>query len=96
MQATPGDGAVIVEVTQAPPGLRVSDSGPGVRPDEREAIFERHVRGAAASWQGTGLGLAIVRDIAVLHEAQVSVDVSPQGGARFDFTFATSTGHDTR
>jgi two-component system sensor histidine kinase TctE len=87
MQATPGDGAVIVEVIERPPGLRVSDSGPGVRPDEREAIFERHVRGAAAAWPGTGLGLAIVRDIAVLHEATVGVSDAPQGGARFDFAF---------
>jgi two-component system sensor histidine kinase TctE len=88
LRATPGDGAVIVEVTATPAALRVCDSGPGVRPEEREAIFERHVRGAAAAWEGTGLGLAIVRDIAVLHGAEVSVGDAPQGGARFDFVFA--------
>jgi two-component system sensor histidine kinase TctE len=90
LHATSGHGAVIVEVTMTPPGLRVGDSGPGVRPDEREAIFERHVRGAAATWQGTGLGLSIVRDIATLHGAKVDVSDAPQGGAQFGFVFAAS------
>jgi two-component system sensor histidine kinase TctE len=87
VQATPAGGEVIVEVRESPPGFRISDSGPGVPPGEREAIFERHVRGAATSWQGTGLGLAIVRDIASLHGATVAVSATEGGGARFDFTF---------
>jgi two-component system sensor histidine kinase TctE len=89
VQATPSGGEVVVEVRESPPGFRVSDSGPGVPPGEREAIFERHMRGAAATWQGTGLGLAIVRDIASLHGATVGVSATERGGARFDFAFGS-------
>ncbi|MFO0632519.1 MAG: ATP-binding protein [Nannocystaceae bacterium] len=33
--------------------------------------------------QGTGLGLAIVKKIVLDHGGEVSVQTSPQGGARF-------------
>jgi len=42
--------------------LVVSDQGPGIDPAQREAIFERFYRGAAArDVAGSGLGLAIAR-----------------------------------
>jgi signal transduction histidine kinase len=44
--------------------LHVTDQGPGVPPEERETIFERHARGSAQPTGGeksTGLGLWIVR-----------------------------------
>lgn len=45
--------------------VRVRDEGPGVAPEEREAIFERFHRGAATSGTtGFGLGLAIGRELA--------------------------------
>jgi two-component system, OmpR family, sensor histidine kinase QseC len=55
-----------IDVTlSAAPGritLRVADDGPGIPPDQREAVFERFWRGAAGQdIAGSGLGLAIVR-----------------------------------
>ena len=42
--------------------LSVSDDGPGVPVDERDAVFERFTRGAASVPGGSGLGLALVRE----------------------------------
>ena len=64
--------------------LRVSDSGPGVPPAERERIFERFERGrSAAQTDGSGLGLAIVRSIARAHGGDVRVEAADGGGSRF-------------
>jgi two-component system sensor histidine kinase TctE len=77
---TPQGGRVTVEVTQSPVAMRVMDSGPGIDEEERDAVFERFVRGRLATGDGTGLGLSIVRDIAVLHGATVGLETSLLGG----------------
>ena len=65
--------------------LWVRDSGPGVDPAEREAIFERLSRGQSAhrNYEGTGLGLAIVRAIAEAHGGRVELRSDPGAGALF-------------
>lgn len=63
--------------------LVVDDDGPGVPEVERKTIFERFVRGSGATATGSGLGLALVEQQARIHGGEVSVDVSPLGGARF-------------
>ncbi|MBC8078208.1 MAG: histidine kinase, partial [Chloroflexales bacterium] len=75
----------------------VEDSGPGVRPDLRDAIFERFHQGDASTTRrfgGTGLGLAIVRDLVALHGGSIAVDDSPLGGARFRITLPRAAGAD--
>ena len=60
--------------------LSVEDSGPGIPPDMREAVFERfrQVDGnVTRKFGGTGLGLAIVREFTDLHEGTVEVKESP-------------------
>lgn len=42
--------------------LSVSDDGPGLPADEREAVFDRFTRGSASVPGGSGLGLALVRE----------------------------------
>ncbi|UUX97222.1 sensor histidine kinase [Aquabacterium sp. J223] len=88
LRYTPRGGRVWVEVEAAPPALKVCDSGPGVPEAEREAVFERFVRGREARGDGTGLGLAIVREIAALHGAGVALGASPAGGACVTLRFA--------
>ena len=60
--------------------LEVQDSGPGVRPQDRERIFEPYFTTKQA---GTGLGLAIARRICQEHRGQLEVDAAPAGGAVF-------------
>ncbi len=57
-------------------GLRVSDTGPGIEPDELAHLFRRFFRGKAAQasgMPGTGLGLAIAREIADRHGGWIEI-----------------------
>jgi two-component system sensor histidine kinase TctE len=88
MKAAGRRGQVLVAVIESPPGLRICDSGPGIKPSERQVIFERYARGSRPRWEGTGLGLAIVGDVASLHGATVTITDGELGGACFVFEFA--------
>jgi two-component system sensor kinase ParS len=66
--------------------ILIDDDGPGIPPDQREAIFLPFHRVDESRDRGTGghgLGLAIARRIFDAHGASVSVETSPMGGARF-------------
>jgi two-component system, OmpR family, sensor kinase len=71
--------------------LEVADDGPGIPAEQREAVFDRFVRGGGpadvSSAPGTGLGLAIVRAVAAAHDATVEAAESPAGGALFRIRF---------
>ncbi|HET9853147.1 MAG TPA: HAMP domain-containing sensor histidine kinase [Candidatus Limnocylindrales bacterium] len=64
--------------------LAVDDAGPGVRPEDRERVFDRFWRAPGAPAGGTGLGLAIARWITEHHHGTISVQESDSGGARFE------------
>jgi PAS domain S-box-containing protein len=90
---TPDGGRVVVESARAEDGgvrFSVSDTGIGIPPEEREAIFEEfHQVGAASSAkEGTGLGLAITRKLVELHGGKIWVESRPGEGSCFYFTLA--------
>ena len=65
--------------------VTVDDDGPGIPPEEREAVFRPFYRLDAArnvDGGGSGLGLAIARDIAISHGGDVILAESPLGGLR--------------
>jgi two-component system sensor histidine kinase KdpD len=64
--------------------LSVTDSGPGVAPDDRERVFRMWSR---AGGEGrAGLGLAIARAFVEAHGQTIDVVRAPGGGARFVVT----------
>jgi len=71
--------------------LMVDDSGPGIREDQRERIFDRFHR-ATEGPGGAGLGLAIGQAIVHATGGRWEVGRSPAGGARMAVTWRTSPG----
>jgi len=63
--------------------VHVIDDGPGIPPEEQEAVFLELQRGSTASSAGHGLGLAISRRIARLLGGDLSLESEPGAGARF-------------
>ena len=64
--------------------IRVSDTGVGIPPSDRERIFDRFVQlDAARRGAGTGLGLPIARWIAEAHSGTLVLEESGPGGSRF-------------
>jgi two-component system sensor histidine kinase TctE len=89
LQYTPQDGTVTARVLTDPFGqvvvLQVEDTGPGIAPAEREAVFRPFYRALGTQVDGSGLGLAIVAEVAQRHGADITVtDARPRpsmGGA---------------
>jgi Na+/proline symporter/signal transduction histidine kinase len=84
-------GRVAVRVLAAASLLRVDieDNGPGVKPEEREIIFEKFRQGGdtlTGKPQGTGLGLPISRQIISHFGGKLWVESAPGAGATFSFT----------
>jgi len=74
-------GEVVVTVGVGGSKLTVEDTGPGIKPEDAERLFDRGVRGEGAGGKGAGLGLAIVRRLCELYDWRVSLAPRPQGGA---------------
>jgi two-component system sensor histidine kinase BaeS len=59
--------------------LRVSDTGPGIPPDELPHVFDRLWRGRGATGvAGSGIGLAVAREIVAAHGGTITAE-SPAG-----------------
>ena len=80
-------GEVIVTVGAEPGKVTVEDTGPGIKPEDAERLFQRGVRGEDAAGKGAGLGLAIVRRLCELYDWRVSLAPRPQGGAMATLDF---------
>ncbi|HEV2034984.1 MAG TPA: ATP-binding protein [Candidatus Dormibacteraeota bacterium] len=91
---TPEGGMVAMEGTALDSGLvevAVSDTGPGIEPDEVDRIFERFYRSDESRSRvtgGFGLGLAISREMVNAMGGNIRVDSSSRHGSRFTVTLA--------
>ena len=88
---SPPQGEVVLELhTQGQEAiLSVSDSGPGIPPEEQDHIFEKFHRldsGDAKETYGYGLGLYLCRRFVEAMNGRIWVESEPGRGATFCFT----------
>jgi signal transduction histidine kinase len=69
------EGKVTVRVLDG--RVDVIDTGPGIKPEDAEKLFQRGIRGESATGGGAGLGLAIVRRLCELYTWDVSLRPRP-------------------
>ncbi len=86
LKFTPAGGRVGLALETDPPWgvVRVSDTGPGIPPDEIGHVFDRFFRGRGSRAGGSGIGLSVVRELARAHGGDVRAE--NHAGAGTDFT----------
>lgn len=80
------DGTAIrlsVKGTEGDIELEIADKGPGIKPGEEKAIFEKFIRGYHGGQGGAGLGLSICQAIVLAHGGSIEAQNIPEGGASF-------------
>ncbi len=94
LKFTPKGGSVKLEAGQLMPGpdnsanleIAVSDTGPGIRPDDLPHIFDRFFQGkknSGTSIGGTGIGLALAKQLSTLLGGNLTAESQPGKGCRF-------------
>jgi len=73
------EGEVLVRVQEG--RVLVEDTGPGIKPEDAQRLFERGVRGEGEVVKGAGLGLAIVRRLCELYGWRVTLAPRAEHGA---------------
>ena len=93
IQAVGRDGrvevAAAVKVDERELLITVSDTGPGIEPDNVPTLFEPFF---TTKEDGSGLGLWVVRQIAVAHDGSVDAANGTTGGAVFTLTLPLRRG----
>ena len=90
MEHTPEGGTVTVRGVDNPlyTQIDISDTGPGIAPEDLSHLFERFYQGEAS--QGFGIGLALARMIVTEQNGTIKAGNLPQGGAKFTLRFFKS------
>lgn len=82
-------GSIAVAVEEDGEGVivSISDTGPGIAPEDKARLFERFYRGTSHQpASGLGLGLAIAKGLVELHGGKIWVEDLPTKGSRFCFS----------
>ena len=78
---TPAGGAIMLRVRRRSSGdveISVTDTGPGIPPDDRARVVERFVRlENSRNAPGAGLGLSLVAAVAQAHRGRLDLDEGP-------------------
>ena len=93
LRVTPAGGTVVLRA--AAQEISVSDSGPGLAPEDLARAFDRfylYSRYQGERSVGTGLGLAIVKELSEAMGGSVSVRSVPGEGAMFTVRLPATSG----
>ena len=72
---------VALHSTPNGPLVRIEDTGPGIPPDERDAVLERFYRGERTRHvSGSGLGLSVVSAVMRVHGFALQIGDAPLAG----------------
>lgn len=66
--------------------IKVTDTGPGILPEDAEIIFEPFCQGTSTLWRdqgGSGLGLSISKQFVELHHGELWLESEPGVGTTF-------------
>lgn len=88
LKFTPQGGKISLSVkgTKSDVRIAVADSGPGIKQNEQQMIFDRYRQAKKEGpSEGLGLGLAIVKKILELHDTTIQVISKPNEGSTFQF-----------
>jgi two-component system, OmpR family, sensor histidine kinase BaeS len=87
---TPAGGSVRVRTEGGPSGVAfaVSDTGPGIPPEQLPHVFERFVKSSDSG--GAGLGLAIAKRLVEAHGGRIEARSPEGGGAEIVFTLPSA------
>jgi two-component system, chemotaxis family, sensor kinase Cph1 len=85
---TPERGTICVraETRNADVQVTVSDTGPGIPPDQIANIFDRYWQARRSEQEGSGLGLFIAKGIVEAHGGRIWTEAGAAAGATFVFT----------
>jgi len=89
---------VVVRDRAATPVLEVIDTGPGIAPEHREAIFQRFFRVDPARSReagGAGLGLCIARWAVEVHGGRIELESDEGKGSTFRIVMGSARGSGT-
>lgn len=90
IRCSPSGSDVEIEVEQkaGEVEVRLLDRGPGIPPEDRERIFQRHCRASPeeSPLGNMGLGLSIAWEVMRMHGRSLTVDGRPGGGSVFRFS----------
>ncbi|MDC7221326.1 MAG: HAMP domain-containing sensor histidine kinase [Spirochaetales bacterium] len=88
---TPEGGTVKLAIRTNPVGkgtvITVSDNGPGIPEEEKDAVWKRLYRGEKSRTSpGMGLGLSMVKAVVEAHKGRIILKDNPGGGSIFQIT----------
>lgn len=93
MEYTPEGGRILVEWSENPlfVQLAITDSGPGIAPEDLPHLFERFYRGKNAGDGSFGIGLSLAQMIVSRENGVIRAENVSEGGSRFSLRFYKST-----
>ena len=93
MEHTPNGGTITIKVKDTPiyTELLITDTGPGIDPEDLPHLFERFYKGKNSSTGNVGIGLALARMIITSQNGTIKAENGKNGGAVFTLRFYKCT-----